>query len=227
MSRKIRIMIRRDSLSIDHSLRSEQTRYTTFLILTQPRFARFAQDPTAEEIDQLTDDDKHEGDRIHEVDGIMEDLDADDDAPEVHGQHGNVEESSGRQPEEERSHAVEEGQAKGVSGEITTDFAVPGGGPERSTVENAGLGTVDDHAPERHLAQHFVDGCCADKVLFSGVGETVESCAQEGEQVPFQLVAAANIAAVGAGDMVGCDQDAHAADTDQNTQNLRDVIADA
>lgn len=214
------------SRSIDNPPGSEKARNTPFLILPQPRLPRLAQDPSAQVIDQLADDDKHKGDGVHPMDVVMEDLDTDDHAPEVHGKHGDIEECRRRQAEEKRSQAVEKGQAQCVPDKVAADLAVPVSVAEGVMVEDAGLGAVDDHAEEGHLAEDFVDGAGADKVFFCGVGEAVEGCADQGEHVAFDLVAAGYVAVAGAGDLVGGDQDTHAADAREDADDLGDVVAD-
>lgn len=123
------------------------------------------------------------------MDMVVEDLDADDDAPEVHGEHGDIEEGCRGEPEEERRHAVEQRETERIPREIAADGTVPGSRAERVTVEDTRLGTVNDHAEEGHLAEHFIYGPCADEVFLARVGEAVESGPDQGEHVPLDLVA--------------------------------------
>ena len=161
------------------------------------------------------------------MDCEAKDLDADDDAPEVAGEEGDVEEGGGGEAEHERGEGVEEEEAERVADEIAGDLAVPGGGAEGGAVEDAGLGAVDQHGPEAELADDFVQRPFADEEFFRHVGEAVESRAEEGEEVALELVAAGDVAAVGAGDVVATQEDAHAADADENTDDLGDVVADS
>lgn len=94
---------------LDPLLGSEQTGDTAFLILPEPGLAGFGEGSAAEIIDQLADDDQHKGDGVHPVDLVAKDLDANAHAPEVHSQHGDVEERRRREPEEQRGQTVEEG----------------------------------------------------------------------------------------------------------------------
>lgn len=98
---------------LDLLLRSEETRHTAFLIPAEPGLPCFGEGFPAEVVDQLADDDADEGDGVHPVDGVVKDFDADADAPEVHGQHGDVEECCGGETEEEGGQAVEEREAEG------------------------------------------------------------------------------------------------------------------
>lgn len=169
------ILSLRGSDSVDLRFCSEEPRKATFLVLTEPGLAGFAQDSLSEEVNELADDDEDECDGVHPVNVVVEDGEADADAPEIHGQQGDVEEGCGRQAEEERGHAVEECETERVSGEVAADFAVPDSNLERVPVENTGLGAVDDHTVEGQLAEYFVHGAAADEVFLSGVGETVEA----------------------------------------------------
>lgn len=211
---------------VDLFLRGEETGDAAFLVPAEPGLARLTQHLAAQEVDELADDDEHEGDGVQVVDVVVEDLDADDDTPEVHGQHGDVEEGGRRQTEQERRHAVEEGEAQRVPGQVAADLAVPDGGFKRLPVEDPGLGAVDDHAEEGHLTQDLVHRLHADKVFLPGIGETVERGAQQGKEITLDLVATRDVTAIGAGDVVGSDENAHAADTDQNAEHLRNVISD-
>lgn len=204
----------------------EESRDALLLVATQPGLARLAQDAAAEIIDKVADDDEHKRDRVHPVDVQVQRLDPDDHAPEVARQQGDVHERGRRQAEDEGRGRVEEGQAEGVADEVPGNLAVPVGGLEGGAVEDGGLDAVDHHAPEGELADDLVDGALADEVLLDDVGEAVESGGEQGEQVALDLAAAGIVAAVGAGDVVGGDEDAHAADADEDAEDLGVVVAD-
>ena len=92
-------------------------------------------------------------------------------------------------------------------------------------VEDGGLHAVDDHGPEAELADNFVERAAADEPLLVDVAETVEGGAEHGEQVAFELLAAGDAADGGAVDGVGAEKHAHAADADENAEDLRPVVA--
>lgn len=98
---------------------------------------------------------------------------------------------------------------------------------DRFAVEDTSLYTVDDHAEEAHLADDLVNRRGADEVLLTGVGEAVESGSEQGEKVALDLVASRNISTIRALDVIRRNQHAHAANTDQDTDDLGNVIADA
>jgi len=85
------------------------------------------------------------------------------------------------------------------------------------------LRPVDQHTPEGELPDYFVHGPLRDEELFEAVAETVEAGSEEGEEVAFQLVRGRVI--VLAGNVVGGEEDAHAADAEEDTGVLRDVVA--
>lgn len=84
---------------VDLRLCGEESRKATFLVLAEPRLAGFAEDSLSEEVDELADNDEDERDRVHPMDLVVEDLDADADAPEIHGQQGDVEKGRGGEAE--------------------------------------------------------------------------------------------------------------------------------
>ncbi|KAI1921824.1 hypothetical protein LOZ12_005183 [Ophidiomyces ophidiicola] len=195
----------------------------------KPGLPGLAQDLPAQVVNTLSDDDQNKGNGIHPVDGVFEDLDADHNAPEITGEKTDVEKRGGRQAKENGGERVEDEQAEGVAGEIAADLAVPDGVLEGAAVEDGGLHAHDDGGVEAELAEHLVQGPLADKVLLGDVGEAVEGGAEQGEQVALELVAAGlgGAATAGAGEVVGAEQHAHAADADDDAQVLGPVVADA
>lgn len=132
----------------DLPLRSEKTNNTTLLVSPKPGLAGFTQDFLGKEVDELTDNDQNKGNGVHPMDVIMEDLDANDHTPEVHGEHGDVEESRRGKTEQQRSKTVEQTQTQRVTGEIPADLSVPVCIVEGGPVEDTSLRAVDYHSEE-------------------------------------------------------------------------------
>lgn len=61
---------------------------------------------------------------------------------------------------------------------------------EGGAIEDAGLGAVDEHAPESKLANDLVQRSLADQKLFHHIAYAVERSAEQGEKVSFDLVPA-------------------------------------
>lgn len=155
----------------------------------------------------------------------MEDMDPDDDAPKVRSKQAYVEEGGAGKSEEQWGERVEQRQYERVPDKIPGDVAVPGRCPEVFVIEYARLRAIDQHAPEGHLPNHLVQGPLADKELLDHVGEAVEGGTQQGEEVALELVGCR--AAVGAGDVVRANQEAHAAYADEDAEVLEELVADA
>lgn len=156
------------------------------------------------------------------MDMFMEHLDADTDTPEVHSEHGNVKERSGRKPKHQWRKTVKQEQTQRIARKVAADFTVPDGDTERVTIEDGSLGAVDEHAEEGHHTQHLIDGPFADEELLGRVTGAVEGGAEQGEEVAFELVrCGAGVACY----VVGGDEDADSADGDQNAHDLGDVVA--
>lgn len=162
------------------------------------------------------------------MDMLMEDLDADDDAPEIAREQGDVEESGRREAEHDGRAGVEDEQAERVAGEVAADLGVV---PDRlrvaGPVEDARHGAVDEHAPEAELAHDLVQRPLADEELLGHVAHAVEGGAGQGEEVAFELVAARDPAEAGSlRDVVRAEEDADPADADEDADDLRRVVAD-
>lgn len=211
---------------LDALLRGEQSGNTILLVPAQPGLPSLGQSLATQVVNQLADNDQDEGDGVHPVDVVVEDLDADADTPEVHGEQGDVEEGRGRQTEHQRGQTVEQRQTKGETGQVAAHLAVPDGRVVVVAFEDGALHAVDDASVERELTQDLVHGLLADEVLLRSVGQTVERGTQQREQVALQLVAARDIAAVGTGDVIRGNEHTHTTDTDNNTQDLTDVVTD-
>lgn len=159
------------------------------------------------------------------MDGEAEDVDADDGAPEVAGEQGDVEEGGGGDAQDEGDNGVEEGQGEGVADDVADDGAGELGGLQAVAVEDGGLDAVDEDAEEAEEGEDLVGGAAADEPLLEGVGEAVEGGAEEGEEVALDEVNAGP--AVGALDVIARQQDAGAADADEDADDLEDLVAHA
>lgn len=159
------------------------------------------------------------------MDAQMEDLDPDGDAPEISRQKRDVEEGCGAHTEHDGRKGIEKGENQGVACEVAADFAVPDCAAERGTVENPSLGAVYEHGPEGELAYDLVEGSFRDKEFFKDVGEAVKGSAEEGEQVAFDLISGGE--GVVAREVVGAEEDAHAANADEDSGDLSVVVAHA
>lgn len=159
------------------------------------------------------------------MDMVMEDTQSNDHTPKVSSQQTNVEESRRRKTEDNRGERVEDEEDERVSDFVPDDLAIPSRLRERFAVKDRGLNAVDDGAPESELADHFVHGTLGDSEFFEDVVQTVECGTCQREQVTLELIAGRNVAAVAAGDVVGCEQEAHTGDTDEDTSNLSPVVS--
>ncbi len=112
-------------------------------------------------------------------------LDPDHHAPEVAREQADVEKGGRGEPEHEGREGVEEGEAEGVADEVTADGAGPGCSAEGGAVEDAGLGAVDEHAPETELADYLVQRPFTDQELLGHVTHAIERRAEQGEEVPL------------------------------------------
>jgi hypothetical protein len=102
-------------------------------------------------------------------------------------------------------------------------LAIPSRRLEGSAVEDRGCDAIDDDSKETEHAKHFIHGSFADEPFFENVGEAIESCADEAEEVAFYL--RGRVAAIRASDVVGCEEHAHAAAADQDTRNLGPFVS--
>ena len=213
--------------NLNPPLRSPNAIDTSLLIPPQPRLPRLPQNTFPDEINDQSTDDANERDGIHPVYMQMKHLDSDRRAPKVPRQQGNVEEGRGRETEEDGGAAVEDEEQERVAGEVAADFAVvPDGIFILWSVENSRHGAVDEHAPEAELAYNFVQGSLGDEEFFRHVTHAVEGRADQGEEIPFQLIAARDAAEAGTlGDVIGAEEDADATDADEDADDLGRVVA--
>ena len=116
---------------------------------------------------------------------IMKNLQPNNHTPEIHRQHGDIKERRRREPKEQRGKTIKKRKTQRIPREISAHGTIPDRAAERRTVEDPRLRAVDDQRVQRHLAEHFVHGPFADEVFFDGIGEAVESRAEEGEEVAF------------------------------------------
>ena len=93
-------------------------------------------------------------------------------------------------------------------------------------VEYTGLCTVDDRGPEAQLADNLIQRPAGDEPLLINITQSIKCSTQQREQISLELVAGGDVPAVGAGDVVGREQQAHAADADEDAEHLGPVIAD-
>ncbi len=153
----------------------------------------------------------------------MEDLDTNRHAPEIASQERDIEEGGAGHTEQDRRKRVEERKYKRVPSKIAADFAVPGRGAESLAIEDAGLRAVDQHAPEGQLADDFVQGALADEPFFKDVAETVAGGSDEGEEITLDGIESCEL--VCAGDVVGTEDYAYAADAEEDSEDLSPVVA--
>lgn len=199
--------------------------HAILLVVAQPGLLGVAENAAREKVDDEANDDADKGNGVEVVDGVAKDVDADDDAPEVGGQQGDVEEGGAAHAQDEGRQGVEDAQADGVAGEPAADGAVPVSLLEGRAVEDGGLDAVDDHAKEAHKGQDVVHGPLGDEPLLEDVGDAVEGGAQQAKEIALDHVDAR--AAVGAGDVVRGQQYAHTAAADEDAEDLEHLVAHA
>lgn len=159
------------------------------------------------------------------MDGVAEDANTDDDTPKVGSKQGDVKEGSATHAQDEGSQRVKEGEAHSVSNDPTDDLTIPGGVLDGVTVKDGSDDAVDAHAKEAEESQDMMDGVLGDEPLLEDVADAVEGGAEQTKQVAFNHVDAGP--AVGAGDVVRGEQDAHAAAGDEDAEDLEQLVADA
>lgn len=206
-------------------LRGAVAGHTVFLGVAEPWFLGIAKHAASQEVSELAHDDEDEGDGIQEVDLVSEDAHADDGAPEIAGEQGDVEEGGRGDSQEEGHDGVEERQHQRVPDDVPDDGAAEVGRLETVAVEDGGLGPVDEEAEETEEGEDLVRGALADEPFLARVGQAVEGGAQEREQVALDQVHARPT--VGALDVVARQQDAGAADADEDAGDLEDLVPHA
>ena len=195
-------------------LRRSHSGNPLLLILPQPRLLTISQHTARQKVHDQPHDNQHKRNRIQVIDRVPENLDANNHTPEIARQETNIEESCGSHAEDDRGERVEDGECKGVANDVATNLAIPGSRLEVRAVEDRSGDAVDDDPEETKHTEHFVHWPFTDEPFFKDVGEAVECGADETEEISFYL--GGRIAAVGAGDVVGCEEDAHAAAADED-----------
>lgn len=114
------------SFPFNSSFRRAYSTDTLLLIRTKPRLLRFTHNAFREEVHQQTNDDEHEGNRVHPMHVQVQDLRANGDTPEVHRQQANVEKCGRGKPEYYRGDGIEDGQHQRVSSQVAANSAIPG-----------------------------------------------------------------------------------------------------
>ena len=143
------------------------------LVLAEPGLLAVAEEGAAEEVRGEADDDADEGDGVEVVDGEVEDAGADDDAPEVGREEGDVVEAGGAHAQHDGDEGVEDAQAEGVADEVAGHVAVPDGAGKGVAVEDGAGDAVDDDAEDADEGEDVVDGGAADEPLLEDVAEAV------------------------------------------------------
>lgn len=197
---------------LDPSLRRAQPSVPALLMFAQPRLQRFTNQALAQEVDDLSNDDEHKGNRVHPVNRQMEDLDADSDTPERSGEEGDVEERRAGKAEQNWCQRVEERKDKRVSREIPANLTVPCSTAERCAVENPSLRAIDEHGPERQLSHNLIERALTNKPFLENICKAVESSAQQGEKITLDLICSTKL--VGACDLVGSEDYAQSTDAE-------------
>ena len=206
-------------------LGSAEARDAVLLGVAEPGLLGVAKHAASEEVDELADNDEDEGDGVEEVDLVAEDADADDGAPEIARQERDVEEGGRGDAQDEGHDGVEEGEGERVPHDVPDDRAREVARLEGVPVEDGGLDAVDEDAEETEHGEDLVGRALADEPLLEGVGQTVEGGAEQREQVTFDEVDAGP--AVAALNVITREQDARAADTDEDADDLEDLVAHA
>lgn len=215
----------RQSRGVDSlELGGADARDAALLVLAEPGLLGVAEQAAGQEVGDEPEDDADKGNGVEEVDRVAKDADANDDAPKVGGEEGNVEERGGAHAQDERCEGVEEGQAEGVADEPAGDLGRPVGLLEGLAVEDGGLDAVDNHAKEADEGEDVVHGRLGDEPLLEDVAGAVEGGAEQGKEVALERVG--GLAVVGVGHVVGREKDAHAAAADEDSNDLEDLVAD-
>ena len=205
------------------SPRRPNPRTPTLLILAQPRLVRLSKHTLPAEVQHMPNNDKNKSNRVHPVNMKMEDLNTNSHTPKVSSQKRNIEERGRGKTEHERSERVEERENEGVPGEVTPNFRVPDRGGELSTVEDPSLNTIDEHSPESQLSNNLIHGLLRHQEFLQDIGETVEGGTEEREQVALHSVGGGK--RVVTGQVVGAEENSHAAQTDDYAGVLGKVVA--
>lgn len=158
---------------------------------------------------------------------ILKHINPNNNPPKIRREQTNIEKCRGGQPEQDRRQRVEDEEAECVTRQISANVAIPRRAGEGITVEDGSLHADDEHAVQTQLAQDFIHGPLADEVFLCDVGEAVATGAYQGEKVTLDLAAAGWAVAATTSKVVRGEQHTHATNGDEDTQDLRPVVADA
>lgn len=207
-------------------LRSPNPQHTLLLIFAQPRLFRFSQHSLAKEIHKMADHDEHKRDRVQEMNPISKNLQANNHAPEVASQQTDIEEGGRSKPVQNRHERIKQRQDERIASQIAAHLPIPHRRPEASTIKNPRLRPIDDHSPPTNLPDHLIQRPLTHQELLCHVAQTIEGRARQREQIAFELLARGDVPAVDTGEVVGGEEDAHAADADDDAEELGPVVAD-
>lgn len=186
----------------DASLRRAEAVNPFLLILTQPRLGGLAQDTLSKVINEMPDHNERKCDGIHPVHTVVEDSNADNDAPEVARQERDVLERGAGEAIQNGDQGVEERENQRVSGQVASNFAVPGRFTEGVAIKDGSLHAVDDGGPEPQLSDHLVQGPARDEPFLVHIAQPVAGRTEHGKEVSLQLVAAADVTTIGPREVV-------------------------
>ena len=161
--------------SPDPPPRSPQPIHAPLLLPTKPRLQRIPQHALAHKVNDQPANDAHKRNWIHPMNMLVENLDADDDAPEIAREERDVEKGRGSESENHGRPGVEDHQTERVARQVASDFAVvPYGRLVAVSVEDTAHGSIDNHTPKPQLAHDFVERSLADQEFFRHVAHAVE-----------------------------------------------------
>lgn len=171
----------------------------------------------------MSNNDENKSNRVHPVNMKMEDLDSNSHTPKISSQERDVEERGRGKTEHERGERVKDTENEGIPSEVTPNLRVPNRGGKLSAVEDPSLNTIDEHSPEGQLSNNLIHGLLRHQEFLQDIGETVEGGTEECEQVALHSVGGGEC--VVTGQMVGAEENAHAAQADDYAGVLGDVVA--
>lgn len=222
-------MLRTRISLLDLSLRCANPDHPLFLILAQPNLLRLAQNSLPQKVNQLAEHDEHKRDRIQEMDPISKHSHPDNHAPKVGRQQTDVEKRGRSQAIQNRHKRVEERQHERVPRQIPTHLRIPHRRPKRRPIENPRLHPIDNHRPPPQLPHNLIQRPLTNQKLLRHITQPVKGRTSQREQIALELVGRRDTGAVAgsAGQTVGAEQQAHAADADQDAADLVPGVADA
>lgn len=205
-------------------LGSSKAQDTILLVVSKPGLLGIAENATGDKVDELTNDDEHESNRVQEVNLVAKNAGADDDTPEVGSQKRDVEESRATHSQHDRNQRIEQVHAQRKTNNPADNVAVPGGVIEGLSVKDGSLDSVDAHAKETQEGQDMVQMRLGHEPLLKDIGSTVERGAKQSKEITLDHIK--TLAAVGTRDVVAANQNTHATAADEDTHDLEDSVAD-